>query len=87
MVVDPAEREWMEQFATLLRSANGPDRRHLGCVNDISVRRENGRIVVVAQAETDIPGELAQAMLKADLFERAFCVGVASEARLAELRA
>jgi hypothetical protein len=59
----------------------------LGLVNDVGVRRENGRIVVVAQAETDISGELAAAMLKADLFERAFAVGVATEAQLAELRA
>jgi exopolyphosphatase/guanosine-5'-triphosphate,3'-diphosphate pyrophosphatase len=86
-VLDPAERERVDKLASLLRLADGLDSRHLGLVNDVGVRRENGRIVVVAQAETDISGELAAAMLKADLFERAFAVGVATEAQLAELRA
>ncbi len=63
------------------------DVRHLGVVNDVSVRRENGRIVLAAQAETDVSGELAAAMLKADLFERVFQVRLAIEAQPAELRA
>jgi hypothetical protein len=71
----------------LLRVADGLDVRRLGVVNDVTVRRESGQIVLVAQAETDISGELAGAMLKADLFERVFGVRIAIEALPAELRA
>jgi exopolyphosphatase/guanosine-5'-triphosphate,3'-diphosphate pyrophosphatase len=85
--LEPAERERIEKLAALLRLADGLDLRHLGSVNDVLVRRESGQIVLVAQADTDISGELAGAMLKADLFERVFDVRIAIEAQLAELRA
>jgi exopolyphosphatase/pppGpp-phosphohydrolase len=65
---------------------DGLDVRRTAVVNAISVRRESGEIVVVAQAESDISGERAAAMLKADLFERVFGVRCAVEAQLAELR-
>jgi hypothetical protein len=73
--------------AALLCIADGLDDRHAGAVNDLSVRRESDGVVVVAQAETDISGERAAAMLKADVFERVFDVRFAIEAQLAELRA
>lgn len=86
-VLDAVGRERVEKLAALLRLADGLDIRHLGLVNDVTVRRESGRIIVGAQAEADISGELAAAMLKADLFERVFHVRIAVEALLAELRA
>jgi exopolyphosphatase/guanosine-5'-triphosphate,3'-diphosphate pyrophosphatase len=86
-VLEPAERERVEKLAALLRIADGLDVRRLGAVNDVSVRRENGRIVLGAQAEADVSGELAAAMLKADLFERVFDVRIAIEVVMAELRA
>jgi exopolyphosphatase/guanosine-5'-triphosphate,3'-diphosphate pyrophosphatase len=85
--LEPAQRERVDKLAALLRLADGLDVRHLGLVNDLAIRREPGRIVVLAQADTDISGELAAAMLKSDLFERAFDVRIAIEAQLAEARA
>ncbi len=85
--LDLPTRERVAKLAALLRVADGLDSRHLGLVNDISVRRETGRIVVTAQADTDISVELAGAMLKADLFERIFTLRIALEAQFAEIRA
>ncbi len=85
--LEPAQRERVEKLAALLRIADGLDIRRTAAVNDVTIRRESDEIVVVAQAETDVAGELAAAMLKADLFERAFGVRVAIDAQLAELRA
>jgi exopolyphosphatase/guanosine-5'-triphosphate,3'-diphosphate pyrophosphatase len=82
----PAERERVSKLAALLRIADGLDSRHLGVVNDVTIRREDGRIVIAAQAETDISGELSSAMLNTDLFELTFHVRVAIEASLVELR-
>ena len=65
---------------------DGLDVRRAGAVNDVSVRRETDRIVLDAQAETDIASERAAAMLKADLFERVFGVRIAIEAQPAEVR-
>jgi exopolyphosphatase/guanosine-5'-triphosphate,3'-diphosphate pyrophosphatase len=59
-------------LASILRIADGLDERAMGVVLDVSVRREAGRIAIVAQAEGDISGELGAAMFKADLFERTF---------------
>jgi exopolyphosphatase/guanosine-5'-triphosphate,3'-diphosphate pyrophosphatase len=84
--LEPAERERVGKLAALLRLADGLDTRHLGSVNDIAIRRENGRIVIVAQAEADISGELGAAMLKADLFEQVFRVRLAVEPALVEVR-
>jgi exopolyphosphatase/guanosine-5'-triphosphate,3'-diphosphate pyrophosphatase len=83
----PSDRQRLEKLAGLLRLADGLDSRHLGLVNDLAVRRESGRIVLIAQADADISGERAAAMLKADLFERIFGVRIVIEALLAELRA
>ena len=77
----------VEKLAALLRVADGLDARQLGLVNDVTVRRESGRIVLGAQAEGDVSGERAAAMLKADLFERVFDVRIAIETQLAEVRA
>jgi exopolyphosphatase/guanosine-5'-triphosphate,3'-diphosphate pyrophosphatase len=85
--LDPVERERVEKLAALLRIADGLDARRSGAVNDVAVRRENGEIVLTAQADAGVSGELAGAMLKADLFERVFGVRIAVEAQLAELRA
>ena len=76
----PADRARVDGLAALLRLADGLDARHEGAVGDLAVRTEAGRVVVVAQAEGDVSGELAAAAEKADLFERAFGVRVAFEA-------
>jgi hypothetical protein len=70
----------------LLRIADGLDVRHLGLVNDLTIRREEGRVWIGAQAEADIADELAAARLKADLFERAFGLRVTIEAQPLEVR-
>ncbi len=76
----PAERARVDALAGLLRIADGLDATHQGAVADVTVRGETGRVSIVAQAETDVAGELAAAMEKADLFERAFGVRIAFEA-------
>jgi exopolyphosphatase/guanosine-5'-triphosphate,3'-diphosphate pyrophosphatase len=80
MALGPVDRRRVDVLAALLRIADGLDTRQLGIVSDIAIRRETGRIVVVAQAETDVSGELGAAMFKADLFERTFDVRVAFDA-------
>ena len=78
--LDPLGRRRVDALAAILRIADGLDARHLGVVTDVAVRAEDGRIVVSAQADGDISGELAAATDKADLFERAFGMPVAFEA-------
>lgn len=76
----PAERARVDGLAALLRLADGLDASHQSAVGDVAVRGESGRITIAAQAEADVSGELAAAMEKADLFERAFGVRVGFEA-------
>ena len=77
--LEPADRRRVDALAAILRVADGLDTRHLGVVSDVAVRAEDGRIVVTAQADTDVSGELAAAMDKADLFGRAFGMPIAFE--------
>lgn len=81
------DRARLERLAALLRLADGLDARHLGLVNDLAIRREDGHVVVEVQAEGDVSGELAAAMLKADLFERTFGYRIALESIPMEVRA
>jgi hypothetical protein len=55
-------------------------------VNDLTVRREEGRISIGAQADAVITDELAAAQSKADLFERVFGIRVVIEAQILEVR-
>jgi exopolyphosphatase/guanosine-5'-triphosphate,3'-diphosphate pyrophosphatase len=82
--LDPLDADRVSKLASLLRIADGLDIRHLGLVNDVAVRREDGAIVISAQAEGDISGELAAAMYKADLFERTFDILISFEAAIGE---
>ena len=66
---------------------DGLDVRHLGAVSDVSATPEDGRVAIVAQAESDVWGELDAAMEKSDLFERAYGVRVTFDAIEAEVRA
>jgi exopolyphosphatase/guanosine-5'-triphosphate,3'-diphosphate pyrophosphatase len=68
----PTDKHRVEALAAILRIADGLDTRELGGVLEVAVRREDGRIAFVAQAEGDVSGELGAAMFKADLFERTF---------------
>ena len=84
--LSPTDAERVEKLAALLRIADGLDSRHLGLVNDLTVRREEGRISIGAQAEAVITDELAAAQSKADLFERVFGIRVVIEAQILEVR-
>jgi exopolyphosphatase/guanosine-5'-triphosphate,3'-diphosphate pyrophosphatase len=72
VALSAGDRRRVDALAALLRVADGLDARHLGNVVDIAARAENGRLLLTAQADGDISGELAAATEKADLFERAF---------------
>jgi exopolyphosphatase / guanosine-5'-triphosphate,3'-diphosphate pyrophosphatase len=80
IALSTADRARVDGLAALLRIADGLDARHQGTITDVAVRSENGRVVVLAQADGDVSGELAGAMGKADLFERSFGVPVDFEA-------
>jgi exopolyphosphatase/guanosine-5'-triphosphate,3'-diphosphate pyrophosphatase len=84
--LQPAEKHRVEVLAAILRIADGLDERELGVVADVTVRREDGRIAIVAQAEGDVSGELGAAMFKADLFERTFGVRATFESTMPEPR-
>jgi exopolyphosphatase/guanosine-5'-triphosphate,3'-diphosphate pyrophosphatase len=82
----PAQQQRVEVLASILRIAEGLDHRELGVVTDVTVRREDGRIAIVAQADGGISGELGAAMSKADLFERTFGVRATFESVVPEAR-
>jgi exopolyphosphatase/guanosine-5'-triphosphate,3'-diphosphate pyrophosphatase len=86
-MLQPVEKHRVEVLASILRIADGLDERGLGVVGDVTVRREDGRIAIVAQAEGDVSGELGAAMFKADLFERTFGVRATFESTVPEPRA
>ena len=80
------ERRRVDALASILRIADGLDTRALGVVMDVGVRRGDGRLVLAAQAEADVSGELSAAMFKADLFERTFGERLAFESVAPEPR-
>ena len=81
------DRRRVELLAGILRIADGLDTRHLGAVLDLAATPEAGRVVVAAQADGDVSGEVDAAMSKADLFERAFGMRVAFDVVEAAARA
>ncbi len=84
MALSLEQQRRVEALAAILRIADGLDVRELGVVMDVVVRREAGRIAILAQAEGDVSGELGAAMFKADLFERAFGVRAVFESVIPE---
>ena len=80
----PASRAKIEGLAALLRIADGLDRRHLGVVSSVSIRKEPGEIVFELDALQDVEDEMASAAFKADLFARTFGVNVSFESTLRE---
>jgi exopolyphosphatase/guanosine-5'-triphosphate,3'-diphosphate pyrophosphatase len=84
--LSPADQHRVEVLASILRIAEGLDERELGVVGDVNVRRDDGRVTIVAQAEGNVAGELGAAMFKADLFERTFGVRAAFESVLPDGR-
>ena len=72
-----ADRRRVDALAAILRLADGLDSRHMGDVMDVAASAEDGRVLITAQAEGDVSGELAAAAEKGDLFERAFGMPVA----------
>jgi exopolyphosphatase / guanosine-5'-triphosphate,3'-diphosphate pyrophosphatase len=86
MALDEFSRRRVDVLAAILRVADGLDTRALGVVMDAGVRRDGARLIVVAQAEADVSGELAAAMFKSDLLERTFGVRVGFESVAPEPR-
>jgi exopolyphosphatase / guanosine-5'-triphosphate,3'-diphosphate pyrophosphatase len=86
VALSASEQRRVEMLAAILRIADGFDVRHIGVVNDVTVRRDDGRIIFTAQAEGDVSGELGAAMFKADLFERSFGLRCAFESVVPEAR-
>jgi exopolyphosphatase/guanosine-5'-triphosphate,3'-diphosphate pyrophosphatase len=82
--LSPADKHRVEVLASILRIADGLDERELGLVMDVAVRRDDGRIAIVAQADGDVSGELGAAMFKADLFERTFGLRAVFESEVPE---
>jgi exopolyphosphatase/guanosine-5'-triphosphate,3'-diphosphate pyrophosphatase len=80
----PAARAKIEGLAALLRIADGLDRRHLGVVSSVSIRKEPGEIVFELDALQDVEDEMASAAFKSDLFARTFGVNVSFESTLRE---
>ena len=74
------DRHRVEVLGALLRLADGLDIRHLGQIGDVLVRRQGDRYVLVAQADGDASDEVDAAMIKSDLFERAFGARIVVEA-------
>lgn len=83
----PDDRRRVELLAGILRIADGLDTRHLGAVMDLAATPEAGRVVIAAQADGDVSGEIDAAMSKADLFERGFGMRVAFDVVEAAARA
>jgi exopolyphosphatase/guanosine-5'-triphosphate,3'-diphosphate pyrophosphatase len=86
MALSLEQKRRVEVLAAILRIADGLDERELGVVMDVGVRRDDGRIFIVAQADGDVSGELGAAMFKADLFERTFGVRAVFESVVPEPR-
>ena len=80
----PAMRVKIEGLAALLRIADGLDRRHLGVVGKITVRKQPGALVVEVDALQDVADEMAAAAFKSELFERVFGLAVTFEATVRE---
>ena len=85
--LNEVDRNRVEALASILRIAEGLDQRELGVVLDVSIRRDEERIAIIAQAEGDVKAELGAAMFKADLFERTFGVRAVFESAAPEPRA
>jgi exopolyphosphatase/guanosine-5'-triphosphate,3'-diphosphate pyrophosphatase len=66
------ERYRVSALAALLRIAEGLDSRHLGVVMNVAVEKKAGMVLIRAQADEPVTGELAVATMRADLFERTF---------------
>ncbi|HTW83134.1 MAG TPA: Ppx/GppA phosphatase family protein [Candidatus Sulfotelmatobacter sp.] len=80
MALAPTDRRRVEMLASLLRIADALDVRHLGVVTEVAAVQQIGRVVIAAQADGDVAGEVSKAMERADLFERTFGVRIAVEA-------
>jgi exopolyphosphatase/guanosine-5'-triphosphate,3'-diphosphate pyrophosphatase len=80
----PAARAKIEGLAALLRIADGLDRRHLGVVTTVRPSVEAGTVRFAVEALQDVSSEIAGATFKADLFTRAFGLGVSFDVTVRE---
>ena len=69
-------RRRVNALASILRIACGLDTRHLGIISSVAVERPPDRVVIVAQADQDVSGELEAAAKASDLFERTFGIPI-----------
>lgn len=70
----PARRERVTKLIALLRIADGLDRSHVGSVEGIGVKLDDGRVRLLIHAAGDIDLELWGLRRKRELFERVFDV-------------
>jgi exopolyphosphatase/guanosine-5'-triphosphate,3'-diphosphate pyrophosphatase len=73
----PAMREKVAKLGGMLRLADGLDRRRLGVVSGLAVTVADGGVSVRLEASQDVSAEVAGALFKSDLFEKAFGRSVA----------
>jgi len=70
--LDADDRLTVGKLAAILRVADGLDRTHTDCIQDLSCRIEPNRVVVRCLAIGSAEGELYAAGKKSDLFEQLF---------------
>lgn len=68
----PALRAKIAGLASILRIAEGLDRRHFGLVSSIEAVMTPGGVTFAVEAAQDVTPEIEGARFKADLFERTF---------------
>lgn len=83
VALTPHDQMRAERIGALLRLADGLDSRHLGLVSGVDVQRREGKVHITASSSQAIHEELAGALAKADLFERAFDLRVVMHGRFA----
>ncbi len=66
------DKQTVRKLASLLRIADGLDRSHNNCVNDLNCRVKGGRVQIVLKVSEDPSLETETAVSKADLFRKTF---------------
>jgi len=80
----PRDQERVRRLAALLRVADGLDRSHRQCVNELAVRIEPERLVVQLRTRAAPEPELSAAEMKSDLAQAVFHREVTFENQSAE---
>jgi exopolyphosphatase/guanosine-5'-triphosphate,3'-diphosphate pyrophosphatase len=80
--LDPALRETALRLSAIIRLADGLDRSHHNCVNDIEIRIDAKEVRLILTAAVSLGNELEGLDKKKGLFEKLFQRRVTAEARL-----